>query len=87
MVLIAYYDNRKVRLTELGKVTKAFDKRRERFDIEKIMTVAAKMIFRDTEMTLDNIKECASEMDWEFDDSTALSVYFMAKEFSGGDNI
>ena len=82
MVLIAYYDNRRVRLTLLGKST---DVRKKSFNyakydiMERIMTVTAKMIFGDTEMTLDNIKECASEMDWEFDDSTALSVYFMAK--------
>lgn len=85
MVLIAYYDNRRVRLTLLGKSTKAFEVRKKSFNydeydiMERIMTVTAKMIFRDTEMTLDNIKECASEMDWVFDDSTALSVYFMAK--------
>jgi hypothetical protein len=90
MVLIAYDDNRKVRLTPLGKATKCFNKRKKSTnDEDMMMVVASKIIFNGGDPTLDNIKDCARGIDWMIDDQTALIIYFMIKEFNVGfgDNI
>jgi len=90
MVLIAYNDNRKVRLTPLGKATKCFNKRNKSTNDEDIMmVVASKIISKGIDVTLDNIKDCARGIDYMIDDQTALLVYFMIKEFNVGlgDNI